>query len=80
MSTSRRSVAFAAAALIAASTFAQSDPNGLFEETMFRSGKINVVVAVVSVILLGLATWLFMMDRRVKKMEERMRSEGQKIR
>lgn len=53
-----------------ASTFAQGSP-GLLEETMFRSGKINVVVAVVTVILAGLAIWMFNMDRRVKRMEER---------
>ncbi len=55
------------------STFAQGAAPGWLEETMFRSGKINVVVAVVAVILSGLAIWMFMMDRRVKRMEERMK-------
>ena len=58
-------------ALGTGSTFAQGAAPGWLEETMFRSGKINVVVAVVTVILAGLAVWMFMMDRRVKRMEER---------
>lgn len=53
------------------STFAQGAAPGWLEETMFRSGKINVVVAVVTVILAGLAIWMFRMDRRVKRMEDR---------
>ena len=58
------------ATLGATATFAHE--NSLFEETMFRSGTINVVVAVVTVILAGLATWLFLMDRKVRAMEKRM--------
>ena len=67
-----RSIAFAAAALCAAATFAQ-EPGSMFNETMFSSGKINVVVAVVAAILLGLAIWLFAMDRRLKRMEDQMK-------
>lgn len=72
MSRFSRSIALAVTLLTGASTFAQ-EPENMFNETMYGSGKINVVVAVVAVILLGLAAWLFMMDRRVKKMEERMK-------
>lgn len=34
-----------------------------------KSGKIYVVVAVLAVIFLGLAFYLFAMDRRLKKLE-----------
>jgi hypothetical protein len=67
-----RLVSSAACLLAATATFAQQ--NSLFEETMFRSGKINVVVAVVTVILAGLGTWLFLLDRRVKRMEDRTKT------
>lgn len=66
-----RSIAATGATLLATATFAQA-PSGM-EETMFSSGKINVVVAVVAVILAGLAVWMFVMDRKIKKMEERMK-------
>jgi hypothetical protein len=62
------------ATLLAAATFAQA-PSGL-EETMFSSGKINVVVAVVAVILAGLAAWMFAMDRKVRRMEQRMKDRS----
>lgn len=37
---------------------------------MYHSGKINTVIAVVSVLLVGLAVWLFSMDRRIRTMEQ----------
>ncbi len=40
---------------------------------MYKSGKINTVVAVVAVLIAGLAAWMFMMDRRIRKMEQRQR-------
>ncbi len=40
------------------------------EETMYSSGKIYVVVAVVVVILLGIFGYLVWMDKRLRKMEE----------
>ncbi len=63
-----RSTLAAAMTLCGTATFAQA-PSWL-EETMFRSGKINVVVAVVAVILAGLAAWMFMMDRKLRRMED----------
>lgn len=40
---------------------------------MFASGKINTVVAVVSVVLLGLAGWMFAMDMKLRKLERRVK-------
>jgi capsular polysaccharide biosynthesis protein len=40
---------------------------------MYHSGKINTVIAVVAVLLVGLATWMFSMDRRIKKMEQEVK-------
>lgn len=39
------------------------------EDSLYRGGKINAVVAVVAVIIIGLAVWMFRMDRRISSME-----------
>lgn len=59
------------AALLPLSTFAQSQAPGWLEETMYRSGKINTVIAVVGVVLIGLGTWMFRMDRRIGRLEKK---------
>jgi hypothetical protein len=57
--------------LTATATFAQNGAPGWLEEQLYHSGKINTVVAVVSVLLLGIGLWLFRMDRRIARMEAR---------
>lgn len=54
---------------LSSGTFAQSSAPAWLEETLFSSGKINAVVTVVAVILVGLIIWLVRMDRRVAHME-----------
>jgi len=49
--------------------FSQSGTDWL-ENTMFQSGKINVVVAVVGVLIIILFIYLFSLDRKLKKIEE----------
>ena len=44
-------------------------------DTMRESGKIYVVVAVLSVIFLGLSVFLFTLDRRIRIIEESQRQE-----
>ena len=46
-------------------------------DTLYGSGKINTVVAVVAVILIGLGAWLFFLDRRITKLE-RIATDKQK--
>lgn len=53
------------------STFAASSEPSWLQETMFASGKINTVVMVVSVVLIGIAIWMFALDRRLGKLERR---------
>lgn len=48
---------------------AQGGPDWLVD-TLYGSGKINTVIAVVAVILLGLAFWLFRLDRRIARLEK----------
>jgi type IV secretory pathway VirB2 component (pilin) len=65
-----RSLITLIAALCSAATFAQPSQQGdWLVETMYRSGKINTVVAVVAVVLAGLATWMFLMDQRLRRLE-----------
>jgi CcmD family protein len=48
---------------------AQSGSDWL-ENTMFASGKINVVVAVVAVVFVIIVVYLISIDRKLKKLEE----------
>lgn len=49
-----------------------------FEETMYSSGKIYVVLAVVLVILLGIFAYMVWFDRRLRKMEdEQLKSDDE---
>jgi len=49
--------------------FAQTDEPVKMADVMRSSGMIYVVVAVISVIFIGLAIFLFSIDRRLKKIE-----------
>ena len=41
-------------------------------DTMRSEGKIYVVVAIILIVLIGLVTYLFLMDRKVKKLEDKL--------
>ena len=43
---------------------------------MLASGKIFVVVAVLSVILVGIFLFLFNIDKKVKKLEEKLKNQS----
>ncbi|MBL7962599.1 MAG: hypothetical protein JNM31_02030 [Flavobacteriales bacterium] len=66
-----RSLCSIPAALLAGGTFAQSQTPDWLQETLFHSGKINTVVAVVALVLVGLAIWMAAFDRRLTKLEKR---------
>ena len=61
---------FITASLFSAATFAQQGQESWLVETMYKSGKINSVMAVVAVLITGLATWMFVMDRKVSRLEK----------
>ena len=50
-------------------TFAQTSQPVQMADEMRSSGMIYVVVAVIAVIFIGLAIYLFSIDRRLKKIE-----------
>ena len=43
---------------------------------MLEYGKIFVVVAVLSIILIGIFVYLFVMDRKIGKLEQEMKTES----
>ena len=49
--------------------FAQSNLGVTMDNTLQSSGKIYVVVAIIAIIFVGLALYLFSIDRRLKKIE-----------
>jgi CcmD family protein len=51
------------------SAFAQSD-HAEMDDILRSSGKIYVVVVVLAIIFIGLAIYLFSIDRRLKKIEK----------
>ncbi|HEY9559958.1 MAG TPA: CcmD family protein [Anseongella sp.] len=44
--------------------------NGEMADAMRQSGKIYVVVAVIAVIFIGLAIYLFTLDKKISKIEK----------
>ncbi len=58
------------------STFAASGAPGWLQERMYASGKINTVVMVVAVVLIGIAIWMLLLDRRLAKLEKRYKERN----
>ncbi|HEY5326319.1 MAG TPA: CcmD family protein [Mucilaginibacter sp.] len=50
--------------------FAQQNQPVEMADVMRSSGKIYVVIAVIAIIFIGLAIYLFSIDRRLKKIEK----------
>ena len=50
--------------------FAQNGAGTEMADTMRSSGKIYVVIATIAIIFIGLAIYLFSIDRRLKKIEK----------
>ncbi|MCC6540974.1 MAG: CcmD family protein [Flavobacteriales bacterium] len=56
--------------LITTMANAQNAAPSWLESTLYGNGKINVVVGVVAVIILGIGIWLWRMDRRISSLEK----------
>ena len=50
--------------------FAQKTSGTDMADTMRSSGKIYVVIATIAIVFIGLAIYLFAIDRRLKKIEK----------
>ena len=53
-----------------ATVFAQKSAPTEMADALRSSGKIYVVIATISIIFIGLAIYLFSIDRRLKKIEK----------
>ncbi|WP_428330756.1 CcmD family protein [Mucilaginibacter sp.] len=51
-------------------TFAQQTQDVEMADVLRRSGKIYVVITIIVIIFVGLAIYLFSIDRRLKKIEK----------
>jgi CcmD family protein len=51
-------------------TYAQQQPGVEMADALRSSGKIYVVIAVITIIFIGLAIYLFSIDRRLRKIEK----------
>ncbi len=51
-------------------SFPMMASNGM-EEYFYESGKIKVVVAVATIVLIGLFIYIFMLEKRLKKIEKK---------
>ncbi|HEY0030923.1 MAG TPA: CcmD family protein [Bacteroidia bacterium] len=67
-----KKVTFLFAMLVVSQTsFAQDNASVEMATGLYQSGKIYVVVAVMSVIFLGIAGYLVMLDRKISKLEKK---------
>lgn len=62
--------AFLIAMLLSTSTFAQDNAPVEMATGLYQSGKIYVVVIVMSLIFVGIAGYLIMLDRKISKLEK----------
>lgn len=51
---------------------AQGAAPSWLEETLYGNGKINAVLIVVAVIIIGIGAWMWRMDRKLKRMEDQV--------
>lgn len=63
-------VKYAIALLISTVVTNASAQNAEMADTFRSDGKIYVVVAIILIVLVGLITYLFMLDRKVSKLEK----------
>lgn len=65
-----KKLTFLIAMLLSASTFAQDNEPVEMATGLYQSGKIYVVVIVMSLIFVGIVAYLIMLDRKISKLEK----------
>ena len=66
----KKSAFLIAMLFISSSAFAGEYPEVEMATGLYQSGKIYVVVIVMSIILVGIAGYLIMLDRKISKLEK----------
>ncbi len=64
-----KTIAFFVFTFIATSLFAQENNQIDMAEGLYQSGKIYVVVGVLSIIFIGIIVYLIMLDKKISKLE-----------
>ena len=59
--------------LVSAGTFAQDNAPVEMATGLYQSGKIYVVVTVLSIIFIGIVGYLIMLDRKISKLEKEIK-------
>jgi K+-transporting ATPase A subunit len=57
------------------SSIAANSQDAEMADTMRSNGKIYVVVAIILIVLVGLITYLFLLDRKVDKLEKQLNNK-----
>ena len=71
----RRSLLLLAATLAPLGTFAAGEAPSWLADTLYGSGRMPAVIAVIAVVLLGLAGWMAVIDRRLSRLERQRREQ-----
>jgi protein-S-isoprenylcysteine O-methyltransferase Ste14 len=58
------------------SAMAEDSSSGKIVESLHRSGKIYVVVVVISIIFLVITTFLFTLERKISKLEKQLKNKS----
>ncbi len=61
--------------LLSVATFAQETTQIEMADGLFQSGKIYVVVAVLSIIFIGIIVYLIMLDKKISKLEKEVKNK-----
>ncbi len=69
-----RTLTLATVLLLWMTANAQNAAPDWLEQSLYGNGKINAVVAVVAVIILGIGLWMWRMDRRIASLEKEKRA------
>lgn len=65
--------------LIGSAAFSQasgSDSNVQMASNFYAEGKIYVVIGVVSIVFIGIAIYLFTIERKIKKLEQALKEKN----
>jgi hypothetical protein len=65
--------------LVAFSFMAQAQSTVEMADTMRANGKIYVVVGIILIVLVGLIVYLIVLDKKVKKLEDRLTEKQSKL-
>ena len=61
--------------ILSANAFSQSNYQVEMAEGLYQSGKIYVVVTILSVIFIGIVAYLIVLDRKISKLEKEIKDK-----